>query len=177
MTEQLQTGPRRGRPPMAREAAPVAAEGLASLAATPVAETTDEPAMSSRITRETRKPFGSTSQKLAYPDRPGYHRHWFNDNPGRIEGAQDAGYTHVQDSRKGTNVERVVGTREGGHPIVAFLMEIPQEWFDDDMKAYEEQVAGREAAIVRGQVEKASPQDASKYYPTAQGRNITLTRR
>ena len=30
-----------------------------------------------------RKPFGTFDQKLAYPSREGFHRHWFNDEPGR----------------------------------------------------------------------------------------------
>src|ERR1041384_4296280 len=47
--------------------------------------------------RAKRKPFGSQGQKLAYADRPGYHRHWFNDTPGRIMDAQSAAYDFVLD--------------------------------------------------------------------------------
>lgn len=132
-----------------------------------------------RITRENRRPFNSTTQKLAYPDRPSYHRHWFNDTPGRIAGALEAGYAHVSHERgpnAGRHVQAVVGRHEGGQPLTAFLMEIPQEWFDDDMAAYERQVAEKEATIKRGMVEKADPKDAQKFYPTAQGRQISLTR-
>lgn len=84
--------------------------------------------------RPARKPFGSMQQKLAYPERPGYHRHWFNDSPGRIIAAHEAGYEHVKDN-EGKPVSRIVGTAEGGGPLVAFIMEIPQEWYDEDMGA------------------------------------------
>ena len=126
-----------------------------------------------RLTRSTRRPFGAMAQKLAYPPREGFHRHWFNDNPGRVEFAvEEAGYKHVIDPRTGKNVSRVVGTREGGAPITAFLLEIPQDWFNDDMKRYEEENAARDDAIRRGQVQAKNAQDQSRFYPSAQGRDI-----
>jgi hypothetical protein len=133
------------------------------------------------ITRENRRPFGATTQKLAYPPRPGYYRHWFNDEPGRILGAEEAGYAHVKHDRgpkNGQNVEAVVGRRESGHPQMAYLMEIPQEWRDDDTAAYEAKNASIEAAIKKGSVavDKADPKDVAKFYPSAQGRQISLTR-
>jgi hypothetical protein len=128
------------------------------------------------VTRGTRRPFGSMMQKLAYPKRPGYHRHWFNDNSGRIEYATDeAGYTHVKDPKTGKNVSRVVGTREGGNPITAFLLEIPDEWFNDDMLRYEQENAARDDAMRRGQVTTKEPEDQAKFYPSAQGRGISIT--
>jgi hypothetical protein len=57
----------------------------------PAAPATDLPQ------RPARKPFGSMSLKLDYPQRDGFHRHWFNDIPGRIGRAQEAGYEHVKD--------------------------------------------------------------------------------
>ena len=46
--------------------------------------------------RPNRKPFGSMQLKLAHEIRPGFHGHWFNDTPGRIGRAQEAGYEHVK---------------------------------------------------------------------------------
>jgi hypothetical protein len=46
--------------------------------AAPAAPATDLPQ------RPARKPFGSMSLKLDYPQREGFHRHWFNDIPGRM---------------------------------------------------------------------------------------------
>ena len=140
---------------------------------TPEVETAASEPEEGRLTRSTRRPFGSMAQKLAYPPRAGFHRHWFNDNPGRVEFAvEEAGYAHVKDPRTGENVKRVVGTREGGAPITAYLLEIPQDWFDDDMKRYEEENASRDEAIRRGQVQAKNPGDQSKFYPSAQGRDI-----
>lgn len=96
-----------------------------------------------------RKPFGTWDQKLAYPSREGFHRHWFNDEPGRIMRARDAGYTQVEDDQ-GRPVSTVVGIGRGGQPLVAFLMEIPQEWRDEDMRAQENGVHDLMAQIGRG---------------------------
>lgn len=127
------------------------------------------------LTRSSRRPFGAMAQKLAYPPRAGFHRHWFNDNPGRIDFAvEEAGYKHVVDAKTGKDVCRVVGTREGGAPITAFLLEIPEEWFNDDMARYEQEADSRDDAIRRGQVIAKRPEDQSKFYPSAQGRNIQI---
>lgn len=83
-----------------------------------------------------RRPFGLREQKLAYPDREGFHRHWFNDEPGRIARAQDAGYTQVMDEA-GKPVSMTVGVARGGGAQIAYLMEIPAEWYREDMAAQE----------------------------------------
>lgn len=83
-----------------------------------------------------RRPFGLREQKLAYPDREGYHRHWFNDEPGRIARAGDAGYKQVLDE-SGKPVSMTVGVARGGGAQIAYLMEIPAEWYREDMAAQE----------------------------------------
>lgn len=98
-----------------------------------------------------RKPFGSTELKLAYPDREGFHRHWFNETAGRIGRAQEAGYEHVK--ADGKNVSRVVGTAEGGGPLMAFLMEIPEEFYREDMAAEQRVIDDKEESIRRGVAE------------------------
>ncbi len=126
----------------------------------------DEPVSSfpkSKITRDTRKPFGSTDQKLAYPARPGYHRHWFNDEPGRIHAAEQAGYTYVNDYQ-GKVVSQVVGTTKGGGPQTGYLMEIPLEWYDEDMKRLQDGVNEKEKGIRRGAVEKSDMKDTDRFY-------------
>lgn len=99
--------------------------------------------------RPNRKPFGSMEQKLAYEDRPNFHRHWFNDVGARITRATEAGYEHVKD-KDGKNVSKVVGVAEGGGALTAFLMEIPEEWYKSDMSAQQEEIDAREASIKRG---------------------------
>lgn len=98
--------------------------------------------------RAARKPFGSAEQKLAYPSREGFHRHWFNDVAGRIGRAQEAGYEHVK--ANGNNVSRVVGVAEGGGPLTAYLMELPEEWYKEDMAREQQQVDDKEASMQRG---------------------------
>lgn len=110
-----------------------------------------------------RKPFGNRDQKLAYPSRPGYHRHWFNDDPGRVMQAEAAGYVHVTTER-GDNVKMVVGIGRGGQPQVAFLMEVRQEWFDEDMAAQDQAVVGLMTEIGRGDFERPSGRDGAVRY-------------
>lgn len=96
-----------------------------------------------------RRAFGSQTQYLDNTQRPGYHRHWFNDSPGRIQMAKEAGYNHVMD-RDGKPMARVVGTREGGGEITAYRMEIPVEWFDQDKALIHQRVDEIEAQMQRG---------------------------
>lgn len=121
--------------------------------------------------RAERKPFGTMEQKLAYPDRQGFHRHWFNDVPGRVTRALEAGYEHVKDN-EGKNVREIVGTAEGGGPLHAFLMEIPEEWYKEDMAAQQREINERENAITRGKVEGASPTEQNKFYVGGEGTSI-----
>lgn len=127
-----------------------------------------------RTTRRVRRPFGSHSQKLAYPQRPGYHRHWFNDTPGRIDQATEGGYTHVKDDRTGENVRRPVGTAAVGGVLFAYLMEIPQEWYDEDMAAEQEVVARSEDAIKGGKVLDSQGESQGNFYNSAQGRRTSI---
>lgn len=115
-------------------------------AAAPVAPQADLPQ------RPARKPFGSMSLKLEYPQREGFHRHWFNDIPGRVSRALEAGYEHVK-GLDGAPVKRVVGSAEGGGALTAYLMEIPEEWYQQDMAQEQQIIDEKEAAMRRGVAE------------------------
>ncbi len=157
MNEQAERrGP--GRPPKYHEA----------IAANVQPETTVEGAADAPATRPVRKPFGALEQKLNYPSRPGFHRHWFNDQPGRVQRAQEAGYDHVKGD-DGKNVSRIVGSAEGGGPLHGYLMEIPEEWYKADMASQQEQVDAKEAAMRRGDMDK---KDGDGRYVPAQGISI-----
>lgn len=121
-----------------------------------------------------RKPFGSQRQKLQYPNREGYHRHWFNDEPGRIEAAAEAGYEHVRDERKGGNVQTVVGTARGGGALIAFLMEIPEEWYREDMAANEAEYASRMQEIRQGEHAKPQGRDGQLRYAGSTRGDISI---
>lgn len=123
--------PRRGRPPLNRDLPPVEVASV-------------EPPR-----RATRRPFSSVEYKLAYAAREGFHRHWFNDVGGRVNRALEAGYEHVKD-KDGKSVNRVVGVAEGGGPLHSFLMEIPEEWYQEDMAREQALINEKEASMKRG---------------------------
>lgn len=79
-----------------------------------------------------RKPFGNQEQVLAYPNREGYRRYWFNDIPGRVQRARDAGYAHVLDDQDGKPVSRITDKADG-RGRASYLMEIPMKWYQQDM--------------------------------------------
>lgn len=111
-----------------------------------------------------RKPFGQQMQKLAYPVEPGYHHHWFNDNGrGRIDQAKEAGYEHVI-GRDGNPVKAPVGVAEGGSILIAFLMKIPQEWYEDDMAAQQRAIDEIDRAIHSGAI-AGKPGEDGRYIP------------
>jgi hypothetical protein len=135
------------------------AEALGGAREAPVQEIAEKP----RRKAFERKPFGTFDQKLSYPSRDGFHRHWFNDEPGRIIRAKDAGYTQVEDEH-GRPVSTVVGIGRGGQPLVAFLMEIPEEWFREDMAAQEMVVHSLMAQIGRGEHSRPAGPDGELRY-------------
>lgn len=101
--------------------------------------------------RPARRPL-QAQNALAYASRQGWVRRWVNDTMGRLEAFQDAGWTFVdgkdQDtsdkavsdaSALGSVVRRVVNRGLGADNKTAVLMEIPQEWYDEDQKRYNTQ--------------------------------------
>jgi len=113
--------------------------------------------------RERRVPLGAPRLKLAVPDRNGYKRRWVNDDGGRLQEAQDGGYQFVTDSTlhvghdvengnsdMGSRVSRIVGKTDGGEPLRAFLMEIKQEWYDEDQAEKQKKVDEIDEAIKHG---------------------------
>ena len=124
--------------------------------------------------RQVPQPFGTDRQKLAYEVREGYHRYWFNDEPGRIQQAISGGYTHVVD-KEGKNVCQVVDKTTG---LKGYLMEIPKEWWDEDLAAVQKKVDAKEAGIRRGNVENKSAQDGDGVFYAGSGkRNISIQNR
>lgn len=118
-----------------------------------------------------RKPFGSHVQKLKYPERPGFHRHWFNDTPGRIPRALEAGYKHVQDL-DGKNVARIVGVAQTGGGQNAFLMEIPLQWWNEDQAVKNKARDEIDAKIRRGIAKDHAPGSDGAYLPTNQAGTV-----
>jgi hypothetical protein len=128
------------------------------------------PSLQAPQRRRTVNPFGALVQKLAYPPRSGYHQHWFNDDENRIGQAKEGGYEHVT-SKNGTPVSRRVGTTKAGGVLNAYLMEIPQEWYEEDMAAQQAEVDKREAGYKRGADDHGQPGIDGRYLPS---RGITI---
>ena len=119
--------------------------------------------------REKRVPFGRRSQKLAYASRPGYHRHWFADHPGRVEEARAAGWENVKDDA-GKTVTKLSGRHRDGRAMIGYLMEIPEVLWREDLAADQARVNSSEDSIRQGQV-AANPtgERQNSFYVPAQG--------
>lgn len=114
-----------------------------------------------------RTPLGAFTQKLALPHRRGYHRHWFNDKPGRLDQATRAGW-HFVAGRDRKPIRRTVGMQQDG-PLRAYAMEIPNPLWERDRAARERQAESRMDSV-RNQVAVTAPNesahraDAGKFY-------------
>jgi hypothetical protein len=115
-----------------------------------------------------RQPFGMMEQELAVAKRPGYRRYWFNDKPGRVRRAQRAGYAHVIDPDTGSPMARVTD-RVDGHGQSSYLMEIPIQWYQQDMARQADVLERRLGDIRKG---AAEPENAEGRYIPQQGISI-----
>lgn len=121
-----------------------------------------------------RVPLGTPGMKMSIRDYggqlEGYVPRWINDKGGRIHQALGGGYEPVfkddrvvagesggdRNSDMGSWVSQIVGTKEDGSPLRAYLMKIKREWYDDDQKAKQQQVDAVDEAIRGGRInEKA----------------------
>lgn len=104
--------------------------------------------------RPKRIPLG-TRNVLRYPDRPGYHRHVINDVDDNILVHQQAGYEIVQkknlpsgDPRAGEASQMGMPvSKDVGHGVKGVLMEIPQEWYDEDQALRQNKIKSDESAM------------------------------
>jgi len=117
-----------------------------------------------------RVPMSVPVQRLAAPDIPGYHLHWFVGTQERLQRALDGGYEYVDDRElklnnaslggestasgntdMGSRVSIVSGQEVGkdGQPTRLILMKIKQELFEEDQKLVDNRNE-RVAAALRG---------------------------
>jgi len=91
------------------------------------------------IKKRERNSITGTRTKLEVTGQePGFHYAWINED--NVGTAEDAGYefvTHdVKVGNRHVNVSQLSGkhiSRNVGAGVVAYLMRVPQEWFDSDM--------------------------------------------
>jgi hypothetical protein len=127
------------------------------------------------VARKDRVPLGVPRTKLTTPQRPGYVRRWINDDDkGRLQNAQQGGYTFVEDpalrvgedgggDRPDSRVSRIVGRAESGKPLRAFLMEIPSEQYQEDQASKQSELDEVDRAIKKGSL--VSQGEESRYVP------------
>jgi hypothetical protein len=127
----------------------------------------ERPTSRNETGRLARIPLGTPNAKLSAPKRAGYVRRWINDMNGRIQAAERAGYAKVEE--KGVECVRRVGTLEGGHPLNAHLMEIRQEFYDEDQRAKQARVDEVDAVIKGGKPQGVAPEDQSRFYTPSEG--------
>lgn len=145
--------PKRVQDDRGRFRASDAMEGNAVPVVEPVA---DEPEMENLAPEsevldngEKRIPFGQQHARLHYVSRVGYIRRWVNDKPGRIMGAERGGYKHVKDNN-GNPVKTHAGNHENGAGMSCYLMEIPEQWYQQDFAFKQESVDETDKAIYGG---------------------------
>lgn len=137
------------------------------------------------------KPMSLPMLTLEVPERPGYHRHWFRGEAGRLNRALEAGYTFVAPTEVSLNNFDLagdidssgstdLGTRVSvfdkdavdaqGQPRRLYLMECPQEYFEQSMKYLEDKndafASAMQAGLVGGQQQDARDSN-TRYVKTA----------
>lgn len=120
-----------------------------------------------------RSPFGSQSLKLAMPTRPGYHRHWFNDVAGRIDEATTSGWANVKDQKTGQPLKRTVGSGRDGGALIAYAMEIPEVFWQEEMDARHKTATEKLESIKKNPFAskpgQAQASDKGKFYDPTEG--------
>lgn len=117
--------------------------------------------------KRARTPYGSRAQKLAYPERSGYKRHWFNDIAGRVQEHLDTGWAHVLD-QKGSPVNRNVGSGRDNRALMAFLLEIPSVFWEESQAIIHAEAKARmddiKKAPIRAPQGSSQASDRDKFY-------------
>lgn len=111
--------------------------------------------MSDPKNRPKRTPLGERNILTVGNKRKGFNQRWINDVDDRIERAKAAGYTPVMrptevgDPRAGaaTQVGDIVRKPVGGG-ITAVLMEIPDEYYQEDQAAKEAEIKSKERSLL-----------------------------
>lgn len=109
--------------------------------------------METALARPKRTPLGSRNILKVEP-RAGYHRVWVSDSSSlrpQLVDYIEAGYTYVEAPTivgdKSANMgEPVLSrvTRPGGQGVMLYLLEIPEEYYQEDQKLAEDKIRDKE---------------------------------
>jgi len=118
------------------------------------------------VRRRNRGAFNGTRGKLQVGNLiTGYHLYFFNDEPGRVQAALDAGWEFVSPDEVGyssSNVTNrnvdlgdrvsIIGSKNDmGQPVQQILMKIQQDWWEEDQADIQNRNNKTDASIKRGQ--------------------------
>lgn len=139
-----------------------------------------------RSKRPERVPLGVPRSKLTVRHTiPGHRLRWINDIGNRINDALYGDYLFVTQDEVGTIgdpnvtpgnqdlgncVSKTVGTQENGIPLVAYLMKIPREIYEQDQKDKQTDIDLSEQAMLRG--EHADDGEVEQKYIPSEGIHI-----
>ena len=106
-------------------------------------------------TRRRRAKIGEFAMKLGAPERPGFVRRWFNDNKNRIAEGEELAYDFVTDkgvksTDPSSRISRIVGSGENGEPLRSYLMETPEEFYQEGLAEKEAKNRQVDDAIAAG---------------------------
>ena len=148
--------------------------------------------MVAAVAARKRIPMSVPRPKLSTPDLAGHHAHWVNDYPGRVLQAQDAGYLFVDKaeaaitsgdlaggsigvgSDMGSRVSQVVGKNEDGSPLRAYLMKIPNQYYEEDQRDSQARVDNIHSAMKDGK--QSVDGDGSNRYVKSMNMKSTYSR-
>lgn len=128
--------------------------------------------------RGARVPLGVRKAKLNAEKREGYVPRWINDDGDRIAQALQGGWDFVlRDSKAATDdmgnrISRVVGSKSSGGQLTAYLMEIREDWYQQDQAEKSQKIKATESLIKRGELRQKIGTDG-EYVPA---RGIKFTR-
>jgi hypothetical protein len=132
----------------------------------------------SPVRKKPKHRLGGHLLQLDAPGREGYYRRWMVDRPGRLESAEKAGYSYVIDpkitvgenpddvkKRDGldSRTSKTVGTNANGSPQMAYLMEMPLDWYRENQDEKDSLIKEKEKQVASNK-EGWSPEDQSKQY-------------
>jgi hypothetical protein len=117
--------------------------------------------------RAERVPLGVRRPKLNAEIREGYVGRWVNDDGNRVQDALKGGWDFVlRDSEAksddaSSRIAKDVGSKSNGTRLIAYLMEIRKDWYDEDQAAKQSGIDATENLIRRGDLVQKSGVDGA----------------
>jgi hypothetical protein len=137
------------------QAAPAASPATAATDAPAPVDDPDDPYAEKR---RTRVKVGTVKRKLYAPPREGFQRRFVNDLPGRVEDLKERGWDIVMKDGRPWTV-----SASQSEKLIAYLMEIPDEFYIEDDVSKQEKLDETDFAIYRGRLNE-EPGD-NRYVP------------